>query len=445
MASHILPINRESPFHLEELFFSTTDQKGIITFGNNVFIRVSKYDQADLLDQPHNIIRHPDMPHCVFRLLWDYLLKGKTIAAYVKNMAGDGSFYWVLAYVAPIPGGFLSIRLKPTGPLFAPVGKLYEELRAIEQRAEEGGATRLQAMAAATNHLTAAIQSLLMPDYDRLMAEILISEVLSRKKLLKRNDAATAIEDHSFDDLGARRRRCAQLTAQVHRLNATLHSFLEVDKTLGDSLKFAFTFGNTLRRLTLNGRILATSMGAQAVGLNEVARQMNAVSSEVAASGENLGRTMADVMTCLKTAAAEIACTDLSVEMMSLFLAELQSGSTDAAATGRNIDNLSAVVAARMTATCLCIERAAGDLSVFEKDLEHFMDAIQTLDMLYVSGRIECTRSNAADFSDLLGETVAAAADARRRGANLAAMVTRVQSQLQRESASQRQAAKIAA
>ena len=96
-----------------ELFFSTTDQKGVITAGNQVFERVSGYALEDMVGRAHNIVRHPDMPRAVFRLLWDTIGAGRPIAAYVRNRAADGAYYWVMASVVPIAGGYLSVRLAP--------------------------------------------------------------------------------------------------------------------------------------------------------------------------------------------------------------------------------------------------------------------------------------------------------------------------------------------
>ena len=113
------PRNVESPFALSELFFSRTDLRGVIHSGNRVFTRVSGYTAAELAGRPHNIIRHPEMPRAVFELLWENLKADRPICAYVKNMAKDGSYYWVFASVYPVPGGYLSIRLKPTSAIFA--------------------------------------------------------------------------------------------------------------------------------------------------------------------------------------------------------------------------------------------------------------------------------------------------------------------------------------
>ena len=127
------PTHVERPFDVAELFFSTTNRKGIIQSGNDVFARVSGYTEAELLGQPHNVIRHPDMPRAVFRLLWDYLEAERPIAAYVKNMAKDGRYYWVLATAVPVTGGYLSVRLKPTSDLLPAVEALYAELLAAER------------------------------------------------------------------------------------------------------------------------------------------------------------------------------------------------------------------------------------------------------------------------------------------------------------------------
>lgn len=74
------PANAPSDFDVSELFFSTTDAKGLIVSGNEVFVRVSGWSHDELLGAPHNIIRHPDMPRVVFQLLWSYLAEARPIA-----------------------------------------------------------------------------------------------------------------------------------------------------------------------------------------------------------------------------------------------------------------------------------------------------------------------------------------------------------------------------
>src|SRR4051812_27090860 len=99
MTSPITPRDVESPFGIEELFYSTTDRKGVILHGNDVFVRVSKHARERLVGSPHNIIRHPDMPRAAFRLVWETILSGSPVVAYVKNMAANGDYYWVTALI----------------------------------------------------------------------------------------------------------------------------------------------------------------------------------------------------------------------------------------------------------------------------------------------------------------------------------------------------------
>lgn len=127
-------VDRESPFAIDELFFSRTDERGVIRAFNRVFMRVANYSADQLAGAPHRLIRHPDMPKGVFWLLWDGLKRGHSVGAYVKNRASDGRFYWVFAVVSPVEGGYLSVRLKPTSPLLASVKAVYPLALEREQR-----------------------------------------------------------------------------------------------------------------------------------------------------------------------------------------------------------------------------------------------------------------------------------------------------------------------
>lgn len=97
----IQPTNRECFFPEDEIIVSKTDLKGHITYANRTFLNVSGYSEEELLGKAHSIIRHPDMPRCVFKLLWDTLEAKQEIFAYVKNMAKNGDHYWVFAHVTP--------------------------------------------------------------------------------------------------------------------------------------------------------------------------------------------------------------------------------------------------------------------------------------------------------------------------------------------------------
>ncbi|HUB24019.1 MAG TPA: PAS domain-containing protein [Tepidisphaeraceae bacterium] len=91
----------ERTFEPHEIIVSKTDRQGKITYANLIFVRVSQYTEEELLGAPHNIVRHPGMPRCVFKLLWDTIAGGKEIFAYVLNRAKSGDHYWVFAHITP--------------------------------------------------------------------------------------------------------------------------------------------------------------------------------------------------------------------------------------------------------------------------------------------------------------------------------------------------------
>jgi len=95
------PTGREVYFDKDDLIVSKTDLKGHITYANDIFCDIAGYTEAEVIGQPHNMIRHPDMPRCVFKLLWDTLQAGTELFAYVVNMTKNGDHYWVLAHVTP--------------------------------------------------------------------------------------------------------------------------------------------------------------------------------------------------------------------------------------------------------------------------------------------------------------------------------------------------------
>ncbi|HBS99530.1 MAG TPA: chemotaxis protein, partial [Citreicella sp.] len=123
----------EVPFEAKELFFTRTDERGVIQEGNSVFQRVSGFTWEELKGAPHKVVRHPDMPKGVFHLYWERLKDGKNVAAYVKNRTKDGRFYWVFAVAWPIEGGYISVRMKPSSDLFAQVRGIYADMLQAEK------------------------------------------------------------------------------------------------------------------------------------------------------------------------------------------------------------------------------------------------------------------------------------------------------------------------
>ncbi|WP_421886398.1 methyl-accepting chemotaxis protein [Methylibium sp.] len=125
----------EYPFPTGETLVSTTDLKGRITYCNPAFITVSGYAREELLGQPHNMIRHPDMPEEAFRDMWTTIASGQPWSALVKNRRKDGSCYWITANVTPLmsgdrPTGYMSVRTAPDRADVERAEHLYAVMRA---------------------------------------------------------------------------------------------------------------------------------------------------------------------------------------------------------------------------------------------------------------------------------------------------------------------------
>lgn len=145
----------ERPFGDDEIIVSKTDANGKITYVNDVFVRVSAYPRSELIGAAHSIIRHPEMPRCVFQLLWDTIQDGREMFAYVVNRAANGDHYWVFAHVTPTfdaagrIGGYHSNRRTVDRRVLPSVKALYARLLAAEQ----GHARKRDAIAASTSLL----------------------------------------------------------------------------------------------------------------------------------------------------------------------------------------------------------------------------------------------------------------------------------------------------
>lgn len=131
--------NQEVTFSETEFIVSKTDLQSRITYGNSLFIKLSGYEEKELLGKPHNILRHSDMPKLVFKMLWENIQNGREIFAYVKNMTKDKDYYWVYAHVTPSYDdkgrviGYHSVRRKPTSQALSVIIPLYQELISAEK------------------------------------------------------------------------------------------------------------------------------------------------------------------------------------------------------------------------------------------------------------------------------------------------------------------------
>ena len=138
--------NKEIDLRDGDLLVSKTDPQGKIIFVNRAFIDISGFTEVELLNSPHNLVRHPHMPKEAFSDLWATITSGKPWEGLVKNRTKNGDFYWVLANVTPFSehgkiAGFTSIRSKPSRMQVAEAERMYQLIRsgsAIGVQVQEG-------------------------------------------------------------------------------------------------------------------------------------------------------------------------------------------------------------------------------------------------------------------------------------------------------------------
>jgi len=133
MSSPDYVTQNEYPLDDDTTLRSTTDLHSYMTHTNDTFVQVSGFTLQELLGQPHNIVRHPDMPKAAFADMWYTLQKGEPWSGIVKNRRKNGDHYWVRANAVPMVRngqmtGYMSIRTRATEDEVAAVEPLYKAL-----------------------------------------------------------------------------------------------------------------------------------------------------------------------------------------------------------------------------------------------------------------------------------------------------------------------------
>ena len=133
----VTPLDKEYTVSPDLEIYSETDLRGAVTAVNDGFLEISGYEKSELMGKPHSIVRHPDMPKVVFKLLWETLNKHEKMSAIVKNLRKNGEYYWVYSEYEPILKGeevvgFKSFRKPVPHSAVAAVESLYGRLLAEE-------------------------------------------------------------------------------------------------------------------------------------------------------------------------------------------------------------------------------------------------------------------------------------------------------------------------
>jgi aerotaxis receptor len=403
----------ERSFGIDELFFSTTDPGGRIASGNPVFVRVSGYSAEDLQGRPHNIVRHPDTPRVVFRLLWRYLGESRPIAAYVQNRAKNGQPYWVVATVVPIPGGYLSVRFKPTGPHFALIQGLYGELAALERQLERDGGSRDEAIAAAEERLQHALEGLGLHDYDAFMHRFLADEMRSREAALSENAEWRARWAGRPAPAGGDARRATLIEilggfraahAWMDERFADVEDYVRLNEALGSRSR---DLVGEMRLQSLNMLLAASSLGDGGASLAVVARLMGTEASAATALADALNGRGDALDGVLRELGFRISIGRLQAEMAVFFAHEMlqQADAAGAADRGEVAGNLE-LLSVALSESLRHIERSSHELEralgEMDGDIVSLSNLLDMLDALQLNGTIEAARIGGAETATQL-------------------------------------------
>lgn len=364
-----LDLGDERAFGLDELFFSRTDEGGIILAGNSVFQRISAYSWDEMIRKPHKLIRHPDMPRAVFWLLWHTIKSGQPIGAYVKNKAKDGRFYWVYAIVTPIEGGYLSVRLKPSSELFQVVKNEYQGLVALEAR--EG-----LAPAESAKLLLARLGELGFPDYGAFMAATLSREL--------------AVRD---EQLGRRKDRTVALFSNLSESAKALHE-------RASAIAEAYTRNGFV---PLNFQIQAVQLGREGASIGEISNNYNTISLEIRRNMDRFMESAGQVVKTVQDGLFLVCTAKVQEELLAFFNKEAPSNGA-----ARDVESalLDAQRQAYRRKARLGLDAIAKQADQFRQDCGEMRRSAAGLEVTRIMGKVECARLTVAKdgLSELLDD-----------------------------------------
>lgn len=179
MTNGVEPSGKTHQVEINDVFFSTTDARGVIEHANDKFVEYSHYSREQLVGSPHNIVRHPAMPGAVFYAMWSELQAGRPFAGHVTNLAADGSSYSVYATVTPLGnGGYLSVRIRPTDNARAELmNNIYRELHDHETALAQQGHSRREIAERGSQRLREMLAELGFESIAALQCQILPQEI----------------------------------------------------------------------------------------------------------------------------------------------------------------------------------------------------------------------------------------------------------------------------
>ncbi|MCB0323223.1 MAG: PAS domain-containing protein [Bdellovibrionales bacterium] len=390
-----MSFDSERPFQLEELFFSITDLHGKIKVGNEVFARVSGYEADELRGAPHSIIRHPDMPRCVFKLLWDRIQAGQSIAAYVKNRAKDNSYYWVMAFVSCIPEGYLSIRFKPSAKSVATVAALYKELRDAELAIErEPGGLKQDAIECSSALLVQRLQEFGFESYDAFIESFFFADFCDRHHRLRgRHQPGSALRNgHEHTE-----RLLQKIVNEVGQILDREEDFTSLRTRVASATDLVSALSLGVERASLNMTVRSAKCGPAGDPLSVISEWLRSGSLRVGSELQKLLAPVEKELQRVRSGLFLLTTSELQVEMIRYFMRELgQFGEAARGYSEQEAQDLMTLLSTTAEATFM---QSLGELQLVGKAIRNVNLSFSNLErevlglgLAHVSGRVECVR-----------------------------------------------------
>jgi aerotaxis receptor len=400
------------------MFFSTTDAKGIIRSGNHVFARVSAYSRDELAGNPHNIIRHPDMPRAVFHLLWEEIQQGRPVAAYIKNLAADGRHYWVMAAILPSPDGYLSIRIKPATDYFTLAERIYPDLLATERTVgADNPHRRRDAIAASRERMAELLRDAGYASYTSVMRAALLAEVRRRDETIgscahRGLATAPATADRS---LRAILSVGGEVSAFAEHLVSQLDDYQALHEMLATKTSFVLDLADDVQFFSLNAQLATPRMGQDGVALGAVAEIMRersyvsdpvfrALSHDVAGATDLLGELF------FPLAAAKLEC-----EMLMVFVRELMEGVVAERPSSADLGALIRCLSDDIGRLVDSLTRLDDSVRALADHATQLKADLKVMRALELNGRIEAARVTHSEALVALFHTIAERVQTARR------------------------------
>jgi len=378
-------VDREAKFDINELFFSITTLDSTILSGNEVFIRISGYTKEEVIGRYHNVVRHPDMPRVLFKVIWETIQELQPIAGYVLNRTKSGEYYWVFAALFPLSDRYVSIRIKPTSRFFTYAQELYPVFLDAESR---GGMEESEAL------IPEVLNSIGYRSYHQFMSDALLEELKGRKNVISFEPSISSAERSAlplFQHLQTVHGYTKELMEKYDGWFEKIDMFNQAESLFKEKSLILRQVAREVVFLSLNASVSSYKVenGGETFGILARDVRTNAKENdELIAKIDCLVQELSGSLTALVFSVSGIR---LQSEMLTYFISELlcENCNVEHIEIEENMDTLIALVAQYAKKTDelqLTIERQVQEIL---KNLDQLEQQIMYLGYIQVYGIIE--------------------------------------------------------